>query len=88
MPSQRSRRASLGLGRAEHQSSMAKGPREKVGGTQSKAHWAKEQRLKDREARVAVKKGGGHQAMHAEHHKEEAEAAELVSYKLNKRSKF
>ena len=66
---------------------MAKGPREKVGGTQSKAHWAKEQRLKDREAQVAVKKGGGHQAMHAEHHTEEAEAAELASYKLN-RKKF
>ena len=66
---------------------MAKGPREKVGGTQSKAHWAKEQALKDREARVTMKKGGGHPAMHAEHHTDEAEKAEVASFKLN-RKKF
>ena len=61
---------------------------EKIVTSQSKGHLAKEQRLKDREARVAVKKGGGRMAMHSEHHTEEAEKAEVASYRLNKRTKF
>ena len=67
---------------------MAKDLREKIGGTQSKGHWAKEQALKDREAREALKKGGGHMATHSEHHTDEAEQAEVASFKLNKRQKF
>lgn len=62
---------------------MAKGAREKIVTSQSKGHLAKEQRLKDTEARVAVKKGGGRQ-----HPPAEAEQAEVASYRLNKRSKF
>ena len=67
---------------------MAKGLREKVGKTQSKGHWAKEQALKDREAREALKKGGGHMAIHSERRTDEAEQAEVASFKLNKRRKF
>lgn len=67
---------------------MAKGPREKIVTSQSKQRLSKEQQLKDREAREAVRKGGGHQAMHAQHHTEDAEQAEVASYKLNRRSKF
>ena len=67
---------------------MPKGPREKVGGTQSKPHWAKEQALKSHEGLMAVKRGGGPMATHSKHHTQEAEKAEVASYKLNRRKKF
>ena len=59
---------------------MAKGPRTKLKSTRSQA-------AVDAEAQADLRKGGGPMAMHSKHHTQEAEKAEVASYKLN-RKKF
>lgn len=60
-----------------------KGAREKIGDTQSKGHWAREQRLKDQEGAEALRKSGGNQAARSKRVRAETEQAEEESYRLH-----